>query len=112
MKNLVRFDLDEFETPRKRDVKHVTTDNATVNQIRKDELASCSYCSWNKGCNARHKRKYYGSSWRDNEKPRYPNWKLASKAKRQWGRGKLKKEDTSWFSFWNNEYYESFNFVF
>ena len=42
---------------------------SVYNKMRKELLAYCSYCGWNSGCNARHKRR--GGGWKRNRKTQY-----------------------------------------
>ena len=67
-----------------------TTSNRSVyNKARKDYLEQkdciqCSICCYHRGEN--DTRKYYGTvrSWYGGKKVRYPNWKLATKNRKQW----------------------------
>ena len=75
-----------------------TTNRAVFNKLHKFMLEKhreihCAYCSYHRGEN--DERKYYGEvrSWMRNKEStfRYPNWKLASKKKKQWMNGTFRK---------------------
>lgn len=69
-------------------------------------LASCDFCSWHCGENARGK-KWYGLVHQINGKVfvTYPSWKLVSKNKKQWMyKHNLRKKH--WTSQWGSCGYE------
>lgn len=63
----------------------ITNNRSVYNKVRlKTLLVGCPICSYNRGCNARKKKTYGFLS----KRIRYPNWKLASKKRKQWmGKG-------------------------
>jgi len=73
-----------------------TTSNSSVyNKARKKYLEhsgkiKCSICGYHRGEN--DERKYYGTvrPWYGGKKVRYPNYKLATKNKKQWMHPKYK----------------------
>ena len=91
MKNLKNVSIEEIEAPRKRNSLNYTTTNNTHKRYYKESFVYCDFCGWNRGCNNRDKS-YYGYSYHNSpekSKLRYPSWKLASNAKKQWDRGEL-----------------------
>ena len=92
-------------------IEYKTTVNRTVyNRLRKtilenDAKIRCSFCGYHK--NENETNRWYGCfalSEKYANSIHYPNWKLASKNRKQWMKKKLKKENL-----WRNP--EAFRFV-
>lgn len=99
MKNLINYDLEEIENPRKRNEYSMTTNRSVYKKCFSNREKYCSFCGWNRGCNAR-RNKFYGGEIYDNGEvivTRYPSWKFYKKTKKQWVYSPLKK-DVSEFS--------------
>jgi hypothetical protein len=71
-----------------------TTNRYIYNRLYKFRLEKhgkirCSYCVYHGGDN--YDKKWYGTTWKT-DKIRHPSWKLATKNRKQWMRGKQFKE--------------------
>lgn len=83
-----------------------TTNRAVFNKLYKKDLEQrgkirCSICGYHAGENK--DKKLYGISWMDTQeeqKPRYPSWKLISKNRKQWMKKplKIKHKTHRWWS--------------
>lgn len=88
---MVRFKL---MVRKAKKIMKTTTNRGEYNRARKAYLESkgeisCGYCKPNRGCNGRKKgKKSYGGF--EDEKLKYPSWKLTSKCRKQWMKKPLK----------------------
>lgn len=66
-----------------------TTNRSVFNKMHKMSNASCSYCKWH-GPNSENDAWDWYFINNETGKGKFPNWKLVSKNKKQWGKKSLK----------------------
>jgi len=72
----------------KKQEKYKTTSNRYVyNRLRKQRLASCSFCKWHGNFYRMSENDDWETYWLNGKKP---SWKLVSKNKKQWMKKPLK----------------------
>lgn len=96
MKNLINYDLEEIKYPRKRNEYSMTTNRSVYKKCFSNRERYCTFCGWNRGCNAKRNKFYGGEIYKDGEivVDRFPSWKLYKKTKKQWVYSPLEKDVT------------------
>ena len=95
MKNLINYDLEEIQYPRKRNEYFLTTNYSVFRKYYGNHVKGCTICGFNRGCNMRDKHRHYGGKIYEDgrvEIDRSPNWKLYKKVKHQYVYAPLKKD--------------------